>query len=75
MSRLFAFDGESIGASATVLPVNIQGLFPLGLTGLICLQSKGPSKSLLQHHNSKASILPLALSLLSGPHLTSLHDY
>ena len=32
-------------------------------------------KSLLQHHNSKASILPLALSLLYGPDLTSLHDY
>ena len=32
--------------------------FPLGLTGLISLQSKGLSlKSLLQHHNSKASIL------------------
>ena len=40
-------------ASATVLPVNIQGWFPLGLTGLIYLQSK----SLLQDHNLKASIL------------------
>jgi len=41
----------------SVLPVNIQGWFPLGLTlGLISLQSKG-LKSLLQHHNLKASIL------------------
>ena len=40
----------------SVLPMNIQGWFPLGLTGLISLQSKGLS-SLLQHHNSKASIL------------------
>ena len=41
----------------SVLPVNIQGWFPLGLTlGLISLQSKGV-KSLLQHHNLKASIL------------------
>ena len=38
------------------LPMNIQGWFPLGLTGLISLLSKGFS-SLLQHHISKASIL------------------
>ena len=43
MSQLFASGGQSIGASASVLPVNIQGLFPLGLTGLISLQSKGLS--------------------------------
>ena len=48
---------KSIGAlaSASVLPMNIQGWFPLGRTGLI-LQSKG-LKSLLQHHSSKVSIL------------------
>ena len=34
-----------------------QDWFPLGLTGLISLQSKGTLKSLLQHHSSKASIL------------------
>ena len=45
-----------IGASASVLPMNIQGLLPLTLTGLISLQSNGLS-SLPQHHNSKASIL------------------
>ena len=39
MSRLFASGGQSIRASA--LPMNIQGWFPLGLTGLISLQSKG----------------------------------
>ena len=32
MSRLFASGGQSIGASASVLPMNIQGWFPLGLT-------------------------------------------
>ena len=37
--------------------MNIQDWFPLGLTGLISLQSKGLSKSLLQHHSSKASVL------------------
>ena len=45
-SWLFASGGWSIGASAsaTVLPVNIQAWFPLGLTGLISLQSKGISR-------------------------------
>ena len=43
MSHFFASGGRSIRASvsASVLPVNIQGWFLLGLTGLISLQSKG----------------------------------
>ena len=47
MSQLFSSGGQSIEASvsATVLPVNIQGWFPLGLTGLISLQSKGLSRA------------------------------
>ena len=59
MSQLFASSGQSIGtlASVSVLPMNSQGWFPLRLTGLISLLSKGLFKSLLQHHNSKASIL------------------
>ena len=42
MSLLFATDGQSIGApaSASGLPMNIQGWFPLGWTGLISLLSK-----------------------------------
>ena len=45
MSRLFISGGQNIGASASasVLPLNIQGLFPLGLTGLISLQVEEPS--------------------------------
>ena len=45
MSQLFASGDQSIGASASVsvLPMNIQDWFPLGLTGLI-LQSRGPSR-------------------------------
>ena len=41
----FTSGGQSIGASASasVLPMNIQGWFPLGLTGLISFQSKGLS--------------------------------
>ena len=46
MSWLFASGGQSIGASASasVLPMNIQGWFPLGLTGLISLLSKEVSR-------------------------------
>ena len=45
MSQLFTSGGQSIGvsASASVLPMNIQGWFPLGWTSLITLQSKGLS--------------------------------
>ena len=58
MNQLFASGGQSIGvsASASVFPMNIQDWFPLGLTGFICLQSKG-LKCLLQLPSSKASIL------------------
>ena len=46
MSQFFASGGQSIGASASasVLPMNTQDWFLLGLTGLISLQSKGFSK-------------------------------
>ena len=46
LSRFFASGSQSIGVSpsASVLPVNIQNWFPLGLTGWISLQSKGLSR-------------------------------
>ena len=46
VSQFFASGGQSIGASAStsVLPMNIQDWVPLGLTGLISLQSKGLSR-------------------------------
>ena len=46
MNQFFTSGGQSIGvsASASVLPVNIQDWFPLELTGLISLQSKGLSR-------------------------------
>ena len=70
ISWLFASGGQSIGASASV---NMQGWFPLGLTRLISLQSKG-LKSLLQHHNLKAQFLQRSAFLmvqLSYPHVTT----
>ena len=60
-------------ASASALPKSIQGWFPLRLTGLISLQSKGLS-SLLQHHSSKASILwhsVFFIVQLSHPYMTT----
>ena len=46
VSRFFPSGGQAIGASASasILPMNIQGWFSLGLTGLISLQSKGLSR-------------------------------
>ena len=73
MSWFFASGGQSIGASASVLPMNIEDWFPLGLTGLISLQSKGV-KSLLQHQGSKASILQCSaffIVQLSHPYMTT----
>ena len=51
MSQLFTSGGQSIGASASasVLSMNIQGWFPLGLTVLISLQVQGPLKSLFPY--------------------------
>ena len=45
MGQLFTSGGQSIGASASVLPMDIHGWFPLGLTGLISLQSKGLARA------------------------------
>ena len=44
VSQFYASSGQSIGVSASVLPVNIQGWFPWGLTSLIPLLSKGLSR-------------------------------
>ena len=67
---------KSIGTSASVsvLPMNIQDWFPLGLTGLISLLSKGlcqESSPAPQYENINSS----APSLLYGPTLTSVHNY
>ena len=56
MSQFFTSGGQTIRASASLPPMNIQDWSPLGWTGWISWQSKGLIKSLLQHHSSKASI-------------------
>ena len=75
MNLLFSSGGQTIGvsASASVLPMNIEGWFSLGWTGWISLQSKG-LKSLLQNHSSKASILRRSaffMVQLSHPYMTT----
>jgi len=59
VSQFLASGGQSIGVSASVLPLNFQDWFLLGWTGWISLLSK----SILQHHSSKASNF-LSLSLI-----------
>ena len=70
MSQLFPSDGQSIGVSAStsVPPMNIQDWFPLGLTGLIFLQSKGLrvfSNTTVQKHQ----FIGPQLSLWSNSHI------
>ena len=75
VSWLFTSGGQSIGASASasVFPMNIQGWFPLGLTGLISFLSKDFQQS--SPTPQFESISSSKLSLLYGPTLTSIHDY
>ena len=65
VSQFSALDGQSIGASAlaSVLPMNIQDWFPLGLTGLISLHSKGLSKVFSNTTVQKHQFLSSQLSL------------
>ena len=73
MSWFFIPGGQGIRAlaSASVLPMNIQGRFPLGLTGLISLLSKRLSQLTSQFKSINSS----SLSLLCGPILTSVRDH
>ena len=75
-SQLFASDGQRIGASAlvSILPMNIQGWYPSGLTVLLSFQSKGLSRVLSSTTIQKHQFFGL-LSLLYGPTHTSIHDY
>ena len=74
VSCLFTSGKQSIAASSSVslLPMNIQGWFPIGLTDLISLLSKGFSRvfSRLQFESIHSSVL----RLLYGPTFTFIHD-
>ena len=77
MSQFFASGGQSIGASASasVLPMNIQGWFPVGWTGWISLQSKGLDSQESSPAPQFKSINSLVFSFLYRPTLASIHDY
>ena len=74
MSQLFAWGGQSMGVSAStsVLPMNIQVWFPLGMTGWISLQSKGLSRVFSNTTVQKHQFF--GAQFLYSPTLTSIHD-
>ena len=71
MSQFFASDGQSIGVSAStsVLWINIQGWFLLGLTGWISLQSKRLSRVFSNTTGQKHQFFGTQLSLWSNSHI------
>ena len=73
VSWLFASCGQNIRASVSVLPVNTQCWFPLGLAGLISCGPRDSQESSLTPQLE--SINSLVLSLLYGPTLTSMHKH
>ena len=75
VSQLFPSSGQSIGASASasVIPMNIQGWFPLGFTVWShCCPRNCQESSLAPQFEGISSLL---LSFLYGPILISIHDY
>ena len=69
MSWFFRSGGQSIGVSASVLPVNIQDWFPLRWTGWISLQSKGLSRVFSNTTVQKQQFFGAQLSLQSKSHI------
>ena len=74
VSQFFASDGQSIGVSASVLPMNIQDFFPLGQTGWISLLSKGSSRVFSNTTVQNHQFFGAQLSFWSND-LTSRRDY
>ena len=71
MSQFFSSGGQSIGASASasLLPMNIQDWFPIGLTAWISLQSKGLSKVFSNTTVQRYQFFDTQLSLQSNSHI------
>ena len=74
MSRLFTSGGQSIGVSASksVLPMNIQGWFPLGIDWFHLLQSKGLSRVFSSTTVQKHQFFGTQLCLQSNSHIQTL---
>jgi len=74
VNQLFPSGGQSIRTLASVLPMSIQGWFPLGLTNLIPLLSRQLSRifssTTVQKHQFFRAQLPL-WSKLSYPYMTT----
>ena len=68
VGQLFTSGGQNMGASASVLPMNIQGWFSLGLTGLISLQNWVKENSKIENRSA-----PRKLHITLKDH--SLHNY
>ena len=73
MSQFFTSGGQSIGVAVSVLPINIQNWFPLGLSDLISLKSKGLSGVFSNTTIQKYQFFGTQLSLRSSSHIT--YDY
>ena len=69
MSHLFASGGPIIGASASVLPMNIQDWFPLGWVSWISLQSRGLSRVFSNTTVQKHRFFGAQLSSQSNSHI------
>ena len=69
MSQFFASGGQSIRASASVLPMNTQNSSPLGWTGWISLQSKGLTKVFSNTAVQKHQLFGAQLSLWSNSYI------
>ena len=71
VSWLFPSGGQSIGASASAsaLPMNTQGWFPLGCTGLISLQPKRLSRAFSSTTSQKHQFFSTQVSLWSNSHI------
>ena len=71
LTEFFSSGGQSIGvsASASILPMNIQYWFPLGLTGWISLLSKGLARVFFNNTAQKHQFFSAQLSLWSNCHI------
>ena len=69
VNQFFASGGQSIGASASVLPMNIQYWFPLGWTGWISLLSKGLQRVFSSTTVWKHQFFSTQLTLWSNSHI------
>ena len=76
VSQFFISGGQHIGtsASASVLPMNIQGSSPVGLTSLISLQTKGLSRVFSNTTVGKHQFFDAQPSLWSNSHVVTILD-